>query len=415
MTRAPLEKPLQPVPLLDLKGEVDALEGELNAAFQRVMRSGQFILGPEVEALEREVATYLGASHAVGVNSGTDALVIALRALGVGPGDEVITTPFSFFATAESVCQVGATPIFCDVDPDSFNLDPARVEAKIGPRTKALLPVHLYGRPAEMAALNLLAERHGLVILEDGAQAFGATYHPPEDTDDSSELGTCELRAWARRLHGKRTGTLGHMSAFSFFPSKNLGAYGDGGMIVTDNAQLAEAARMLRNHGAKRKYHNEWLGYNSRLDSLQAALLRVKLPHVEAWNEGRRHVATRYNELLEPLAGVITPEVTPGHVFHQYTVRLPSADRDAVQRALAEQGVASAVYYPVPQDRLPALRDYRPDDEDGCPQSNALTREVLSLPIWSTLSQRHPSARRSRAHPRAARPRRTHWALGGLS
>src|SRR5690606_6955787 len=259
-----------------------------------------FIGGPEVDSFEKEAAAYLGAKHAVGVNSGTDALVIALRALGVGAGDEVITTPFSFFATAESISNVGAEPVFVDVDEATFN---------IAPRTMAILPAHLYGRPADMDALMAVAERHGLKVVEDCAQSFGARYRG-----------------------SRQTGTIGHVGAYSFFPSKNLGAYGDGGLIATDDDHIAEQARMLRAHGSKRKYHNEVLGYNSRLDALQAAFLRVKLPHVDAWNDGRRATARRYGELLADVPGVVTPQVVNGHVFHQYTVRLLGADRDQVQK-----------------------------------------------------------------------------------
>ncbi|HZW28777.1 MAG TPA: DegT/DnrJ/EryC1/StrS family aminotransferase [Trueperaceae bacterium] len=350
------------IPILDLAPEIEALWDELNEAFQRVMRSGQFIGGPEVDSFEKEAAAYLGAKHAVGVNSGTDALVIALRALGVGAGDEVITTPFSFFATAESISNVGAEPVFVDVDEATFNIDPAKVEAAITPRTKAILPVHLYGRPADMDALMAVAERHGLKVVEDCAQSFGARYRG-----------------------SRQTGTIGHVGAYSFFPSKNLGAYGDGGLIATDDDQLAERMRMLRAHGSKRKYHNEVLGYNSRLDALQAAFLRVKLPHVDDWNERRNAAAKRYGELLADVPGVVTPQVVNGHVFHQYTVRLTTADRDQVHRRLADAGIGTMVYYPVPQDRLPVY-----DGKGGrCPVSDRLATQVLSLPIGPTIPAEH--------------------------
>lgn len=344
---------LQKIPVLDLAPEIDELWDELNAAFQRVMRSGQFIMGPEVTAFENEVADYLGTKHAIGVNSGTDALVISLRALGIGPGDEVITTPFSFFATAESISNVGATPVFVDIDEASFNIDPALIEAAITERTKAIMPVHLYGRPAEMGAIMAIADQHGLKVVEDCAQSFGARYQ------------------------GKQTGTIGHAGAYSFFPSKNLGAFGDGGLIATDDDQVAEMARMLRAHGSRKKYHNEMVGYNSRLDAIQAALLRVKLPHVDLWNEKRYRSAEHYNSLLNGVPGVITPELVKGHVVHQYTIRLTTADRLDVQTQLAHVGVATMVYYPVPQDMLPVYREeYAPK-----PVSARLAREVLSLPI----------------------------------
>lgn len=346
------------IPILDLSPEIEALWDEFNAAFQRVMKSGQFIMGPEVTSFESEVGNYLGSKHAIGVNSGTDALIIGLQALGIGPGDEVITTPFSFFATAESISNVGAKPVFVDVDEESFNIDPKLIETAITPRTKAIMPVHIYGRPAEMDEIMAIAERHGLKVIEDCAQSFGARYG------------------------GKQTGTIGHVGAFSFFPSKNLGAFGDGGLITTDDDAVADTARMLRAHGSKKKYHNEVLGYNSRLDAMQAAFLRVKLPHIDRWNDARRQAARRYAELLAGNASVVTPEVVDGHVFHQYTVRLLGADRDAVQAKLREAGVGTMVYYPVPQDQLPVYRgDYTPQ-----PVSLQLASEVLSLPIGPSLA-----------------------------
>jgi dTDP-4-amino-4,6-dideoxygalactose transaminase len=345
------------IPILDLTPEIDALWDELNAAVQRVLRSGQFILGPEVDAFEREAADYLGTQHAIGVNSGTDALVIGLRALGIGPGDEVITTPFTFFATAESISNVGATPVFVDIDERTFNIDPALIEGAITPRTKAIMPVHLYGRPAEMDTILDIAERHHLKVIEDCAQSFGARYH------------------------GKQTGTLGHAGAYSFFPTKNLGGFGDGGLIATNDDHVALLARKLRSHGSIKKYQNEMLGYNSRLDALQAALLRVKLPRVDAWNERRRAVALTYARLLQGIPGATTPEVVDGHVFHQYTIRLTQADRDEVAQRLSDLGIATMVYYPVPQDRLPVYLD-RPEAR---PVSARVASEVLSLPIWPTL------------------------------
>ncbi len=350
--------PFPTVPVLDLSPEIEALFPELEAAITEVVRSGKFIMGPDVAAFEKEVAQFLGVRNAIGVNSGTDAIVIALRACGVGPGDEVITTPFSFFATAESISAVGATPVFADIELGSLNIDPAAIEAAVGPRTKAILPVHLFGRPADMRRIAEIAERHGLRIVEDCAQAFGG---------------------WSE---GRRTGTLGDVGAFSFFPSKNLGAFGDAGLVVTDDDELADHARMLRVHGAKKKYHNEMIGYNSRLDSLQAAVLRVKLPHVDRRNGQRRAVAERYNDLLGAVPSVALPDVTEGHVFHQYTVRLLDVDRDAVQRAMKERGVGTMVYYPVPQDRLPAYAGRHAPN----PNSDAASAQVLSLPIWPEMA-----------------------------
>lgn len=362
------------VPILDLEAQYQMLRPALQAAFERVCRSRQFVLGEEVAAFEDEAARYLGVAHAVGVNSGTDALVIALRALDIGPGDEVITTPFSFFATAEAISLVGATPVFADIEAESFNLDPQAVATQVTSRTRAILPVHLFGRPAAMGALLELAERHGLAVIEDAAQAFGAQYLPP----CVGCAGQGCAPATQTRLHGRYVGTLGTVGAFSFYPSKNLGAYGDGGLIVTNNAQLAERARKLRSHGSLVPYQNEMLGYNSRLDALQAAILRVKLPHVTDWNIARRRLAERYTAELAAIPGVIPPSVTPGHVFHQYTVRLPQGRRDTIRQALQAQGIGTMVYYPTPIHRLPVYAGRFPPQ----PVSEMAAAEVLSLPIW---------------------------------
>ncbi len=353
------------VPMLDLAPQVTELWDEFNTAVQRVLRSGQFVLGEEVKAFEEEVARYLGVEHAVGLNSGTDALLIGLRALGVGPGDEVVTTAFSFFATAEAVSTLGATPVFVDVDERTFNLDPNLLEAAVTKRTRAILPVHLYGNPAAMTRVLEVAEAYDLKVLEDCAQSFGARYCGAETDKPAPEI------------LGKHTGTLGDAGAFSFYPTKNLGAFGDAGMLVSDDDETAELARMLRNHGSKVRYSNEMLGYNSRLDSLQAALLRVKLPHVDRWNEARVRAAARYNDLFRDVCGVITPELLKGHVFHQYTVRL-AHNRDRVQAELAEQGVSTAVHYPLPQDELPVFKGRFPVN----PVSRRLGEQVLSLPLW---------------------------------
>ncbi len=346
------------IPILDLAPELAEVGAELDAAFRRVIASGHFILGPEVEAFEREVAAYLGVRHAVGVNSGTDALVIALRALGVGPGDEVVTSPFTFFATPESISVLGATPVFVDIDPGTFNLRPDLVARALTPRTRAILPVHLFGHAADLEPLRALARERGLRLVEDVAQAFGAT------------------------LDGRKLGTFGDAGAFSFFPSKNLGCLGDGGLVATDDDQVAGAARMLRAHGSVKKYENEQLGYNSRLDALQAAFLRVKLPRVDAWNAGRRAAAERYRALLAGLPGLALPVERPGagHVYHQFTVRVLGGRRDALRAALAGAGVDTMVYYPKPAHRLPV---YQGSGE--FPAAEAAAAEVLSLPMWPAI------------------------------
>ncbi len=348
------------IPVLDLRPDIDKHWDELLEAIQGVLRSGQFILGPNVEAFEEEVAASLGVKHAVGVNSGTDALVISLRGLGIGPGDDVITTPFTFFATPESISNVGATPVFVDIDPGTFNLDPALIEPAITRRTKAILPVHLYGHACAMGPIMDIATRNGLKVIEDVAQAMGGT------------------------VDGKPLGTLGDAGALSFFPSKNLGGFGDGGMIVTDDDALSEEARRLRAHGSKRSYANDALGYNSRLDELQAALLRVKLRHLDRSNENRRRAAAGYNSALRGVSGLTIPVEEPWarHVYHQYTVRILEGRRDELQTELARYGVSSKVYYPVPCHELQVYRS----KYGSLPVAEAAAQEVLSLPIGPTLT-----------------------------
>ena len=341
------------IPILDMKPEIDELRPEIMAAIGRVLDRADFIMGEDVLLFEQEIATYLGVKHAIGVNSGTDALVIALRALGIGPGDEVITTPFTFFATAESISTVGAIPVFVDIDPVSLNIDVELIEGAITERTRAIMPVHLFGNPVDMTRVMDIATRHGLKVVEDCAQSLGA------------------------RWQGQQTGTFGDFGAYSFFPSKNLGAYGDGGLIATNDDTLADLAKMLRVHGSRKKYHNEVVGYNSRLDTIQAAILRVKLPHIEKWNAHRREVARQYNEALAGVDGIVTPELTDGHVFHQYTSRIQNGRRDEVQRQLAKQGIGTMVYYPVPQDELPLYSGQYPSYR----HSSLAAQEVLSLPI----------------------------------
>lgn len=364
------------IPILDLSAQYQSIKAEIHDAIDRVLESGHFIMGPDVKQFEQEVAAYLGVKHAIAVNSGTDALVIGLRALGIGPGDEVITTPFSFFATAESISNVGATPVFVDIDPHTFNIDPDKIKEKISDRTKAIMPVHLYGNPAAMGQILDIAQAHSLKVIEDCAQSFGATYAGTCSTCDEA----CS-NATKSRIAGKITGAIGDVGAFSFFPSKNLGAYGDGGLIATNDDAIADLARMLRVHGAKKKYHNEVLGYNSRLDTLQAAILRVKLPHIDAWNAGRRHVAQTYNQLLANTPELITPELSDGHVFHQYTIRILNGKRDQVSSHLASAGISTMIYYPIPQDRLPIYAGKYSVNV----VSDELSTQVLSLPIWSEL------------------------------
>lgn len=349
------------IPVLDLGPELEELRPALDAAWARVLESRQFIGGPEVEAFEAEAASYLGLRYAVGVNSGTDALVISLRALGVGPGDEVVTVPFSFFATVEAVCAVGATPVFVDVDSQYLTLDAAQLEQALSPRTRAVIPVHLYGQAAHLEPIVQFCQRHGLALVEDVAQALGGSYA------------------------GKKVGTFGRAGAFSFFPSKNLGALGDGGLIGTNDQSLADEARSLRAHGARKKYFNEKVGYNSRLDALQAAILRVKLPRLDGWNAARQKAAARYREALAGIDGIQLLSERPGaeHVYHQFTIRVEGGRRDALRAQLATAGIDTMVYYPRAIHELPMFGVL----PERFPVSATAAREVLSLPLWPSISE----------------------------
>lgn len=348
------------IPMVDLQAQYRDLQDEMDGAIQAVVRSGQFVLGPAVQALEREVAAYCDVRHAVSVASGTDALHLALRAAGVGPGDEVITTPFTFIATAGAVSQTGARPVFVDIDPATFNIDPGKVAQAVTARTRAVLPVHLYGQPADLAPMRELCRDRGFALIEDCAQSFGAEYG------------------------GRKSGAYGDLGCFSFYPSKNLGAYGDGGMVITNDDAAAERLRRLRDHGRIEGYRHGMVGYNSRLDELQAAVLRVKLRRLDDYNRRRRENARRYGERLAG-AGVVPPaEDGKGlHVYHQYTVRTPR--RDALRAALSAAGIASAVYYPIPLHRQEVYA--APYAGIRFPVAEAAADEVLSLPMYPELSE----------------------------
>ena len=353
------------VPVIDLTRYDESLKQEVARAVEGVFASGRFVLGPANEAFERALAEKLSVRHVVGVSSGTDALLVALMALSVGPGDEVVTSPFSFFASAGVIDRLHARPVFVDIDPVTFNLDPERLEAALTPRTKAIQPVHLYGQSADLGPILEIAGRRGIPVLEDACQAIGATYH------------------------GRSAGSQGTMGAFSFYPTKNLGAAGDAGAVTTNDDGLAALLRSLRLHGSSVTYHHDRVGGNFRLDTLQAAVLAVKLPHLDVWNDRRRAIAARYGQLLAGAAapGRLTlPVEAPGrrHVYHQYVVRV--ADRDAVRKRLSERGIGSAVFYPIPlhlQDCFVALGGR----EGDFPHAEKAAREVLALPMFAELTE----------------------------
>ncbi len=354
------------VPLVDLQAQYRNLRPQLEAALTRVLASGQVILGPEVAALEDEVAQYCGVGHGIGCASGTDALSLALHALEVGAGDEVLLPSFTFFATAGSVCRTGAKPVFVDIDPLSFNLDPLQVESKITPRTRAILVVHLFGQCADMEPLWRIAERHDLILIEDAAQALGAEYQ------------------------GKRAGSLGSMACLSFYPTKNLGAYGDAGMVVTNDPEWTTRMKCLRVHGMEPKYYHHHIGWNARLDALQAALLRVKLPYVEEWIAARQAAARRYDVLLEEhhLSHFLQrPAVLPHrrHTFNQYVVRVAEGERDALIRHLKAEHIGCEIYYPLPLHLQECLA-YLGYHEGDLPATEEACRSVLALPIYPEIT-----------------------------
>jgi dTDP-4-amino-4,6-dideoxygalactose transaminase len=348
------------IPLLDLKAQYHSIKPEIDAAIAGVLESSQFVLGAEVAAFEEEFAAYCGTSECIALNSGTSALHLALLAAGVGPGDEVITVPFTFIASVAAIGYVGARPVLLDIDPSSFTIDPGAIEKAITARTRAILPVHLYGQPADMDPIMEVARRHGLVVIEDAAQAHGAKYK------------------------GVPVGGIGDLACFSFYPGKNLGAYGEGGAVTTGNVEFASTIRMLRDWGQDRKYHHVLRGFNYRMEGFQGAILRVKLRHLEQWTEARRAGAARYNKLLAD-SGVETPKEMPWarHVYHVYTLR--SHYRDGLQAALQAEGIQTGVHYPVPVHLQPAYADLG-YGRGAFPNAEAAASQVLSLPLYPELS-----------------------------
>ncbi|MCS6860811.1 MAG: DegT/DnrJ/EryC1/StrS family aminotransferase [Abditibacteriales bacterium] len=351
------------VPFIDLKAQHQTIAAEVDEAMRRVVADADFILGKDVERFEEEFARYCEAKYAVGVDSGISALELALRAFGIGEGDEVITVSHTFIASVSAISFTGARPVFVDVDPKTYTMDVTQVEAALTPRTKAILPVHLYGQPADMDAILAIARKHHLVVIEDACQAHGARYK------------------------GRRVGALGDAGCFSFYPGKNLGAYGDGGMLVTNNAAVAEKVRMLRNYGQREKYHHVFLAYNRRLDTLQAAVLRVKLRHLDDWNAARQRAARWYDEWLKAVDSVITPYAAADrtHVYHLYVIQHPR--RDALLSALREQGIAAGLHYPTPVHLQPCYESLGVP-RGALPVTESLAPRIISLPMFAEITSK---------------------------
>jgi len=364
------------IPILDLTRQYEAIRAEIEEGIRRVIQSGRFILGQEVEFLESEVAEFCDVKHAIGVASGTDALLLSLKALGIGPGHGVIVPSFTFFATAGAVHNVGATPIFCDINPRTYNLDPDHVRYilstnhescsshhRLGIKIKAIIPVHLYGQMVDMDEIMTIASKYSVNVIEDGAQSIGAVYK------------------------NQKAGSLGHTGCFSFFPTKNLGAYGDGGMVITNDDELAERIRLLRVHGSKPKYYHRMVGYNSRLDEIQAAILRAKLPKLVQWTAVRQKVAAWYDESLGGIRNLNVPFCSDdrSHIFHQYTIRVLNGKRDALRGWMEEQGIGTEIYYPLPL-HLQECFHYLGYREGDLPESERASREVLSLPMFPEIT-----------------------------
>lgn len=348
------------IPMVDLKSQFHEIQDEIFAVLTEILESGHYILGSKVSDFEKKVADFHRLGEAVGVASGTDALHLSIDALGIGPGDEVITTPFTFFATVEAILYTGAIPVFVDIEPDTFNIDVRRIEENITEKTRAILPVHLFGHPADMQEITRIAKKHRLRVIEDCAQSFGA------------------------EINGKKAGTFGDTGCFSFYPSKNLGAYGDGGMIILNNARVAETIRELRNHGSKGAYRHGRVGFNSRLDEIQAALLLIKLKRINEFNRKRRAHAALYTSLLSDNIKCPVEKKGAHHVYHQYTIR--SRKRDSIQQMLRQNSISSVVYYPVPLHLQKALK-FLGYGKGDYPVAEKAAREVLSLPIYPELEE----------------------------
>jgi dTDP-4-amino-4,6-dideoxygalactose transaminase len=360
------------VPFFDLTAQFKSIEDEIKSALDEVFKTQQFILGSQVQALEEKIVQYCRTRFAIGVASGSDALLLSLMALGIGMGDEVLLSPFTFFATGGSVSRLGAIPVFVDIDSETYNIDPTKIEEKITSRTKAIIPVHLFGQCADMDPILQIAKAKNLFVIEDAAQALGAEYKPTTGPE------------------GRRAGQIGDLGCFSFYPTKNLGAFGDAGMVVTNNPELAEKVRLLRVHGSQPKYFHKWIGINSRLDTMQAAILLIKFKHLETWTQERQKKAERYRRLLKDLLSTVKGLTLPTiqyqnrHIFHQYVIRVP--ERDRLKKFLAEEGIGTDIYYPVPlhlQECYSFLKYHRGD----LPNSEKASEEVLALPIYPELTE----------------------------
>jgi len=351
------------IPFLDLSRQYATIYYDIEKAVLECVRSGKYILGKTVEKFENEMAAYCKSNHAIGVSSGSDALLVSLMAENIGPGDKIITTPFTFFATAGAISRVGATPVFVDIEADGFNIDPAKIEAAIDKNTRAIIPVHLFGQCADMDSIMAIAEKHNLAVIEDAAQAIGATYK------------------------GRRAGSIGHYGCFSFFPSKNLGCMGDGGVVIANDSKRADRVRMLRNHGAKPKYYHQLIGGNFRLDAMQAAILSTKLPYLNFWNEQRRNNANDYRRLLSQIELLICPVEVSGrhHVYNQFTLRICNDGRDKVVEYLKDKNIGCEIYYPLPLHLQPCYEslNYKKGD---LPIAEKTAKEVISLPIFPELT-----------------------------
>ena len=361
---------MKKIQMVDLQGQYEPLKAQIQQSFDEVLSSAAFINGPQVQALQKELEQYLQVEHVIPCANGTDALQIAMMGLGLKPGDEVITADFTFAATVEVIALLGLTPVLVDVEPNTFNIDIEAIKRAITPKTKAIVPVHLYGRPANMEVIMQIAKEHNLFVIEDNAQGIGADY------------------TWSDG-HKQKLGTIGQVGATSFFPSKNLGCYGDGGAIFTNDDALAHTLRGIVNHGMYVRYHHDVVGVNSRLDSLQACVLRAKLPHLDTYNKKRRSFARMYSERLAANPNIITPEIPEGdtaHVFHQYTIRITNGKRDALAEHLSAHGVPFGIYYPIPLHQQKAYTDPRYKEADF-PMTNLLVQEVLSLPMHTELDE----------------------------